>query len=661
MYASDNIANAVFWARLGYLGVIFIPISLYHFTITFLQDQKRKKYLPYIYLIGLIFIIASRTDYFINGMHNYFWGYYPSVGIFYPFWVLFYGSMFLWTVYILYSAYTKQGEEKPFAQKQQIRYVLFAFFVASFSCVDYLQNFNLEVYPFGYIIAFICIPIIAYAILRHRLMDIEVVIKKTAAYSLLTAIITGIFLSVIVISDYVVRATMGTSSIWVGILAAFVVALVFQPLRDLVQKGIDKLFFRTRYEYQSIINKYSHALARPMADLDRFARIAPYLLWKSMKLSNSSLMVLDRVTKKYVLRAGEGTAKELIGQTLPEDSALIQELALRYKEIDREELSYRLRDDKKLSDQQKAWYQRILAELDQIKAALVIPNISESEYFNKPTLLALLCLGPKMSEEQFSREDVEFLETLGHQATISIEYAFILEELKKNQEQVIKSEKLAALGTTTAGIAHELKNPLTYLLTVAQTMESAWDNKAFKESVIKMLPSEVERMKLIIDGLSDFSKQHELRLEPTEMTAVIDKTLAVLAYETRKNNVFVKKHYPAENEEKAIAIADKYRIVQVFMNIIANAVQAMGKQGGDLAITVRQDEKEVKISIMDTGPGIPAEQLKKVFDPFFTTKESGTGLGLSITKRIVDEHHGTLYVDSHVGEGTTFTICLPRA
>jgi two-component system, NtrC family, sensor kinase len=639
-------------------GAIFIPVTYLQHILILLGDKK-DRIIRYGYLAGIIFLIFDLTPYYIPSVsHKLTFMFWPDPGI------LFHPFLFIWGLFVAYGTiliaagylYSKENN------KNLMGYILLATIIGwSGGATNYLLWYDIPIPPYGNILVSVYVAIIAYAILRHRLMDIEVVIKKTAGYSLLTAMITGIFLSVIVVSDYFVRLVMGTSSVWVGIVAAFVVALVFQPLRDLIQKGIDKIFFRTRYEYQSIINKYSHALARPMADLDRFARIAPYLLWKSMKLSGSSVLILDRVTKKYVLRAGEGTAKPLIGQTLPEDSALIQELTQNNKEIDREELNYRLRSDKALTEQQKAWYGRILAELDEIKAALVIPNISESEYFNKPTLLALLCLGAKMSEEQFSREDIDFLETLGNQATISIEYAFILEELKKNQEQVIKSEKLATLGTTTAGIAHELKNPLTYLQTIAQVMESAWDNKAFKESVIKMLPSEVERMKLIIEGLSDFSKQHELRLDPTEMTAVLDKTLAVLAYDIRKSNVFIKKNYPAENEEKAVAIADKYRIVQVFMNIIANAVQAMGKKGGDLSITVRQDEKEVKISIMDTGPGIPPENLKTIFDPFFTTKESGTGLGLSITKRIVDEHHGSIYVASHVGEGTTFTICLPRA
>jgi signal transduction histidine kinase len=87
----------------------------------------------------------------------------------------------------------------------------------------------------------------------------------------------------------------------------------------------------------------------------------------------------------------------------------------------------------------------------------------------------------------------------------------------------------------------------------------------------------------------------------------------------------------------------------------------MGEKGGDLTLTISRDDKEVKVSIADTGPGIKHDRLQRIFDPFFTTKETGTGLGLSITKKIIDEHQGSIYVDSYVGEGTTFTVCLPRA
>jgi len=408
---------------------------------------------------------------------------------------------------------------------------------------------------------------------------------------------------------------------------------------------VDRLFSRERYNYQQVLKKYSRALTRPMPDLDRFAKLAPYLLWRSMKIAGASFLVLDRESRSYVVRAGVGDCEKVIGQIIPEGSALIKRLYATFKEINLWEVS-----DKEIK-----------SEMAGLCAALIIPAASESEYFNKPTLLAAIVLGRKTPDEPYTKEDVDFLETLANQAAISIEYAFILEELKNNQAQIIKSEKLAALGDTAAGIAHELKNPLTYLLTVAQSMGQSWDNPVFKESVIKMFPAEVERMKLIIDGLSDYSKIHELRLEPTDVTIVLEKVVAILGYEIKKNNVVIIKNFPAENEAKAVALADKNRLVQVFMNIIANGVQAMAGKGGDLSLTARRNDNGICVSIMDTGLGIPPDKLEKIFDPFFTTKETGTGLGLSITKRIIDEHKGSIYVDSRVGEGTTFTVCLPAA
>jgi signal transduction histidine kinase len=233
---------------------------------------------------------------------------------------------------------------------------------------------------------------------------------------------------------------------------------------------------------------------------------------------------------------------------------------------------------------------------------------------------------------------------------------------------VVDSAKLAALGATVASIAHELKNPLTYLEIVAQSMADSWDTPAFKESVIRVLPSEVERMKLIIDGLSDYSKVHELRIGPVEITSVVDRTLAILGYEIKKYEVAVVRDYPSGEEAKAFALADKDRIVQVFMNIIANALQAIAaakkdgeEQSGQLTLSVKRTDHKISVAISDTGAGIAPEHLSKVFDPFFTTKMTGAGLGLSITKKIVDEHHGSLEIDSRPGQGTTFTVTLPAA
>lgn len=660
---TQDLTLAIFFNWASYFSGAFIPVFFLHFVYSMI-GIKRPKLLAFSYIATMITAVLSLTQIApdIMAPRPPLYNFLPQPNLGYHFFVVFFVSILVLAYIELLFAY-KNIKGRHF-YKNQLLYIICGSAIGFCGTIDFfLTVYNTPLrLPFPHDFLIITYTLIfAYAILRHHLLDIKLIIKKTVFYSLLTALLTGIFLSAIIISDYWLRLKIGYSSVWGSVVTAFVVALLFQPLRGLLERLVDRYFFRARYEYQDILNKYSHTLARPMADLNRFARLAPYLLWKSLKLSGASFMTFDRNSRQYLVRAAMGSDEKALGRLLPENSALISQLSASLKEVNLEDVHYSLKTDHGLAPEARARLEAVAAEMEGLGAVLVIPAVSESEYFNQATLLATINLGPKLSDEAYSREDVEFLKTLANQATISIEYAFILEELKKNQEQMVKSEKLASLGTAVAGIAHELKNPLTYLMVISQAMAGSWDNPSFKESVVKIFPSEVERMKLIIDGLSDYSKVKELRIEPVELTETLDKTLAILGYEIKRSNALIVKNYPAEGEPRPVALADKNRIIQVFMNIIANGLQAMAEKGGDLSLTVRRRENEVCVSVSDSGPGIPEEKLNKIFDPFYTTKAGGTGLGLPITKKIVDEHRGSIYIDSHPGEGTTFTICLPAA
>jgi signal transduction histidine kinase len=646
-------SSAFYWGKILHFGAIMIPIFFLHFVFVFLDTINNEKWvLSIAYLFGIAFQLLNLfTPWLISGTSYKDLYSFPTPGITYPFFFAFFVLCVLYGLFSLLRAYV--GSKG--IVKNQLIYLIFG------SIIGYtggLDNFAITIdlrifplYPFGAYGIAIYTLMMAYTILRHRLMDIAVVIKKTAVYSLLTALITGVFVSLIVIGNYIFSGITGYNSLWAGIVGAFLIALVFQPLREFVQDVVDRVFFRARYDYQRILAKYSHTLSQPMTNLNRFSRIAPYLLTKAMKLAGSSFMVLDRENHNYVVRAGEKAARKIEGQVLAEGSALIQELRTKKKEVSLEEVEALIKE----GGPDKKKYEEIAAEMKQLDSVLVIPCITESEYFKKPTLISVLIMGKKLSDESFSREDINFLDTLANQATITIEYAFIFEELRKNQERLVRSEKLAAVGITTAGVAHELKNPLTYLSAVSQVMAMKWDDPEFKRSVAQMLPAEVQRMQLIISGLLDYSRTKELMLKPLDVKTVVEKTLALLSFEIKKSKVYVKTDYKHAKQ----ANADPNRIMQVFMNLMANAVQAMEKEGGDLVIVTDDADGEVRVSITDTGPGIPKEKIKKVFDPFFTTKESGTGLGLSISKEIVDEHKGSMYVDSDPDKGTTFTVCLP--
>ena len=231
-------------------------------------------------------------------------------------------------------------------------------------------------------------------------------------------------------------------------------------------------------------------------------------------------------------------------------------------------------------------------------------------------------------------------------------------ELEKTQDYLIQSEKLTSLGKLAAGIAHEINNPLTSILINSHLISEMLENDvAFGEN-IKLIIDETNRCSKIVKGLLEFSRQSPPEKEFANINEVIEKTLLLFESQVLANNVRVEKKL---NENLLAILIDINKIEQVFTNIILNALDAMPKDG-ILTISSQMsiDNLYVEIMIADTGCGISEEHISKIFDPFFTTKGmKGTGLGLSVSYGIVQQHHGTIDVQSKVGKGTTIIISLP--
>jgi signal transduction histidine kinase len=298
----------------------------------------------------------------------------------------------------------------------------------------------------------------------------------------------------------------------------------------------------------------------------------------------------------------------------------------------------------------------IIKQMERLKSVLVIPSISESEYFGEPMLLSMLCLNGKTNEEPFSLDDINFLESMADQATITIEYAIILKDLEGKREKLVESEKLASLGTMAAGVAHEIKNPLAALKLFTEVIPQKFDDPEYRAKFAQLIPSELARLRRILSDLEEFSKPTPATTAPFLVKEVMQKTLQLLEPQLKKSGVKVE----TELSDVPEISGSSSKMMQVFMNIILNAAHAM-EGGGVLKVSCKCTVNSVQIIIADTGTGIPKDKIKAIFDPFFTTKETGTGLGLAITKRIVEEHKGTIEVESEVGKGTRFTLSFPVA
>ena len=237
------------------------------------------------------------------------------------------------------------------------------------------------------------------------------------------------------------------------------------------------------------------------------------------------------------------------------------------------------------------------------------------------------------------------------------------EELKRKDEALRQSEKLASLGLLASGVAHELNNPLTGILMNANLLieEVGRDSPLYDE--LKRIDEDAGRCRRIIDDLRAFSRRHDLRKAPCSAEEVIDQALRLVEHELDLRGIVVEHRIEPELPE---VLWDSERMVQVLTNLFVNAAQAM-EGGGRLSVSAQHAGNWLTIEVKDTGVGIPEADRSRVFEPFFTTKREGTGLGLSISYGIVEEHMGRLEMESRTREaagpggqsGTTVRIVLP--
>jgi len=232
------------------------------------------------------------------------------------------------------------------------------------------------------------------------------------------------------------------------------------------------------------------------------------------------------------------------------------------------------------------------------------------------------------------------------------------QELQRVQDQLIHAGKMAALGELAAGVAHEINNPLTGVLTFSSLMlKKADENHPWRKD-LENIVQQTTRCRNIVRGLLDFARQRKPDKKEWNVHTLLDNTLTLLEKQAPFQNIKIQKEF---RPGIPMLFLDADQIQQVFMNILLNAADAMTANGGTLKIKTDFKNGMAEISFTDTGQGIAKEHLSKLFDPFFTTKQTGkgTGLGLAISYGIVQSHSGDIEVESEVGKGSTFRIKLP--
>jgi len=643
MYLSTSSTTALFWARCGFLGIIFIPILAYHFICSFLGINN-KGFLILIYALGGCSIVFSRTNYIYKGIKEHFWGYYPVAGSFYVLFLIMFGILFTIGITLLFLSLWKG--DLVASKRRQISYVLLAFGFGIFGIVDYFAKYALiDVYPFGYVCALFFISLIAYSIAKHHLMGIDVVMKKTLVFAGLFTVSYAVFAGFAYLSSFLFESVVQNR--WIAMVpSVFVIVIIFRPLEAFLRNITDKFLFQKRYDYRQLLKTFANEVLTVL-DLNELLDLTATKLVEIMKLTGVSVILYSKEEDK--LKMGVS-----VGEGFPEIALNSNE---EFIKSTRERGQYILLE--------KTGRKKLLsAELE--KKTLKPDSSPVIPLMHHENMVGMLSLGKTKSDEGFTPDDLDILLTLAKTLSIAITNARLFEELSVAQAQAAQREKMAVIGTLSAGVNHEICNPLGVVrgqceMFLLNLVDGIYKDKSPEEliekaqEIMKKVIHETDRATVITRKLSAFAKPAKGEMaDNVRVEEELEKVISLIEHELKLDDITITKDI--EKDLPSIS-ADEKQIQEVFFNIMRNAAQSI-RGSGEIRIQVSSINGIVYIAIRDTGEGIREQHLERIFDPFFTTRDpgEGTGLGLFIVKQIVERNNGRINVRSEIGKGTAFQI-----
>ncbi len=641
-FFKDNYLK-LFWGRMGFATSGIIPAAFLIFAFLFPCEQRSINFLKTTLfgLPGLLFLVLSFTDQIVSSigssskMFNY--------GPLYPFFSIYLTGFIILGFVFLIKTYRKTiGIERL-----QVKYCMIGmFFTSSLGLVNNLflpmagiSRYNWLGPPFTVIM----LGFTAYSIVKHRLMDINIVLKKGTTYVLLMLLLFLPSLLLILISQKVFFNYINYLFTVFTILLLLVVAFFFNKIKPGTEKAVEQFLFKNRYDYRETLGKLSKAMVS-ILDLQSLSKRIVETITQTMGVEKASLFLWNEEKGGYSLFESKNI-KTSSPPLLSKNDPLPHYLQKIGEIIIREELA----KGAHISE-----LNEVINKMSVLEAEVSIPLIAKGQ------LIGMINLGYKFSKDIYSHEDLELLSTLANQTAIAIENARLYEDLKKSKSYMRRADRLASLGTLTAGLAHEIRNPLVAIKTLTQLLPERIDDEEFRTQFLQIASGEVDRISSLVNELLDFARPSEPKLEAEDINAILDGMILLVSTETKKKQINIIKNYASDLSSVQI---DREQIKQVFLNILLNAIDAT-QENGKILVKTRPfvkpgGEPYVQIEFTDTGKGIPEEYLEDIFNPFFTTKSTGSGLGLSISNQIIQDHRGYIDVESQLGKGSSFFINLP--
>jgi len=676
MLVAGGQAEALFWARVSTIGSFFIYPSFLHAVLMQLNKRNRLIYVFYSVSVGLFVLnltdMVAGTTYVVRGVRpKLSFPFYDEASTFWLLHLVTTSACPAIAIYEMVASYKTSSRE----MRNRIKFLLLATVVGILGgSTNVPLVYNVKIEPIGISVVPLYLFLISYAIYKYRLMEINYFIYRGLSYAFLSALY---LVPSLIFLWFVSRSGGNVNSLLAAAACILVLGIVLLPrFKHWTETTISKTFMKDWLRYEEISRRFVDVITSTI-DLNELASSIVDLIAGNLGVRSVSFYILDEQNGGYRLFQGGAPAGGR-PECLALDAALPRYLQQVKDVVVREELE---------RTEDPAQIEETLHAMRALDAEASVP------FRSKEKLIAMLNLGPKKNGKFFNMEEVDLLRNIGGQGAVALENAIAfktiedlnvnlenkvrertlelenaLRDLKETQVQLVHSEKMASIGVLTAGMAHELYNPLTACLSSTSVLLRNLDklrsgSTTFEEvgekcfRALERVQSGIKRMEGIITSLKRFSRKDVEGIKLNDINQGIEATVD-LVKDRISGTIRIHKALGCSE----LVECDLGQINQVFLNLLQNAVQALeGTGGGDIWISTEVRNGTIQIVFKDNASGIPEEILSRIFEPFFTTKEvgKGTGLGLSISQRIVRDHGGEITVKSTPGEGSEFIISLP--
>ena len=669
----SSLPAAVFAAKICYFAACFLPILFLDFACSVSGTKiKNSIILPGLYLFAVVLsIFLFGTNLFLISLrelpHLHFRVSQPG-----PIYYLFF-AYFCMCIFGALTILLKGIRVGPLTKSNQLKYVFFAYLVAALSGFEYfLTVFGIVPYPpiDDYILIF-AIPILSYAIVRHRLMDIEVIIKKTIVFAGLFSVFMAIVSAVTALAQSYLGLHVRMGPITSSLASVLIAVMLYDPVRKFLVNATDTYLFQKKDDFKIILNRLAKNIIS-ILDIHEVGETVLNTLQESLRLETGALIIRDEKNKHYSLLNAFNVNP--IRQKFSSDCEFIRYFSESDKNINLEK-----------PDAKNMLPEEVVKNLEALMAVICVPLFAHGE------LIGLLTMGKKRSDQEFTQEEIDYLPVVAGQTAIAIRNAQLVNDVIREREEKVKALNKAEQVNYASSLSHETGNALVGITSTSQNISEGLVQdlrKLIKYCENKLDANLRKRYEEIADKIYRFSKTIE---QNSEKVRIIIKTATGGLKDNRSEKEemsfrFVwnhaKKeanindvHYDGQMPDPFIVFGNTSLLTRVLVNLFINSRDAMIHIVGERCIHLEASFRAFEgrqvawIEYWDDGTGIPEELFAKVFEQGFSTKpkpkgpmglDSGYGQGLYYCRKFIEEFHkGRIWLEKRDAGGSKFVFWIP--